>query len=162
MLNYGIINKKHKGAGGMENSVNSEITVNTIVCKPVEVVWKCWTEPEHITKWNNASSDWHTTACENDLRPGGKFLSRMEAKDGSFGFDFGGVYDEVITHKLISYTLGDGRKVRIAFSGKENETEIIEEFQAENVYPIEQQRNGWQAILDNFKLYTEKLEKECE
>ena len=86
---------------------------------PVEKVWEYWTEPDHITKWSNASDDWHTPYAENDLRVGGKFVSRMEAKDGSFGFDFGGVYDEVRANEFISYTLGDGRKVEITFIPQE-------------------------------------------
>ena len=115
----------------MTKENNSKITIETTVNAPVEKVWKYWTEPKHITKWNNASDDWHTPFAENDLRVGGKFLSRMEAKDGSFGFDFGGVYDEVKLNEIISYTLGDGRKVEITFIGQENDTKIIETFDAE-------------------------------
>ena len=96
----------------------NQITVETTVQTSVEKVWKFWTEPTHITKWNTASDDWHTPYAENDLRVGGKFLSRMEAKDGSFGFDFGGIYDEVILHKVIAYTLGDGEKLKLHFRGK--------------------------------------------
>src|SRR6266481_2238277 len=92
------------------------ITVAATVNAPIVKVWDSWTNPEHIIKWNNASDDWHTTKAENDLRVGGKFLSRMEAKDGSFGFDFGGVYDEVKTNELIAYTIGDGRKVKVNFT----------------------------------------------
>jgi uncharacterized protein YndB with AHSA1/START domain len=131
------------------------VTVETTVHAPVERVWTYWTEPQHITKWNNASDDWHTPIAENDLRAGGKFLSRMEAKDGSFGFDFSGVYDEVRINEGISYTLDDGRKVNITFISQENETKIIETFDSENMNPIELQKDGWQAILDNFKKYTE-------
>ena len=138
----------------METS--KKITVETTVQAPVEKVWKYWTEPTHITKWNSASDDWHTPYAENDLRVGGKFLSRMEAKDGSFGFDFGGIYDDVILHEVIAYTLGDGRKVKITFKGKENETEVIVTFDAETENPIELQQQGWQAILDNFKKYVEQ------
>jgi uncharacterized protein YndB with AHSA1/START domain len=137
-----------------ENS--TKITVETIVNATVEKVWKSWTEAKHITKWNNASDDWHTPFAENDLRVGGKFLSRMEAKDGSFGFDFSGIYDEVKLYEVISYTIGDGRKVQITFIGQENETKIIETFDAENTNSVELQRNGWQSILDNFKRYTEQ------
>jgi uncharacterized protein YndB with AHSA1/START domain len=132
-----------------------KITIETIVHAPVERVWKYWTEPKHITIWNHASDDWHTSFAENDLRIGGKFLSRMEAKDGSFGFDFSGVYDEVIINEGVSYTLGDGRKVNITFISQENETKIIEVFESENENPIELQEAGWQAILDNFKKYAE-------
>jgi uncharacterized protein YndB with AHSA1/START domain len=134
----------------------NKITVQTTVQTSVEKVWTFWTEPTHITKWNTASDDWHTPYAENDLRVGGKFLSRMEAKDGSFGFDFGGIYDEVLLHKVIAYTLGDGRKVNITFQGQENETEVIVTFDAETENPIEFQQQGWQAILDNFKKYAEQ------
>jgi uncharacterized protein YndB with AHSA1/START domain len=133
-----------------------EITIKAIVNAPAETVWKYWTEPEHIKKWNNASEDWHTTVAENDLRVGGAFLSRMEAKDGSFGFDFSGVYDEVKLYQSIVYTLGDKRKVKITFTGEEQKTEITETFEAESTNSIEMQEAGWQAILDNFKRYTEE------
>jgi uncharacterized protein YndB with AHSA1/START domain len=131
------------------------ITIETTVKAPVEKVWKLWSLPEHITKWSNASDDWHTPSAQNDLREGGKFTSRMEAKDGSMGFDFGGVYDKVKTNELIEYTLGDGRKVKVSFSSNGSETKVVETFDAENSNPIEMQRGGWQAILDNFKKYTE-------
>ncbi|WP_342330109.1 SRPBCC family protein [Pedobacter sp. FW305-3-2-15-E-R2A2] len=137
------------------NQIN--ITVETIVNAAVDTVWNAWTSPEHIIKWNNASEDWHTPRVENDLRTGGKFLSRMEAKDGSFGFDFSGVYDEVKTNELIAYTLGDDRKVSISFVRDGNTTKITETFEAESTNPIEMQKGGWQAILDNFKKYAESL-----
>ncbi len=127
---------------------------NTIYA-PVEKVWQLWTEPKHITQWNNASDDWRTPHAENDLQPGGKFLSRMEAKDGSFGFDFTGVYDAVEKNKYIEYTLADGRKVTINFTGDDRETRVVETFEAKSVNSIEMQKNGWQAILDNFKKYAE-------
>ena len=133
-----------------------KITVETLINVPVEMVWKYWTEPTHIKKWNNASDEWHTPIAENDLRAGGKFLSRMEAKDGSFGFDFGGIYNEVILHKIIAYTLEDGRTVKVTFKGQENKTSVIETFDAEATNPIEFQQQGWQAILDNFKKYAEQ------
>jgi len=140
----------------MNTDTDSTITVETTVHEPIEKVWKYWTEPQHITKWNNASDDWHTPFSENDLRAGGKFISRMEAKDGSFGFDFGGIYDEVKLHEVISYILGDGRKVRITFIDQQYETKITEVFEAEKTNSIELQQKGWQAILDNFKKYTEQ------
>lgn len=140
----------------METGNNLEITVTTIVNEPVEKVWKCWTDPKYITKWNSASEDWHTTFAENDLRVGGSFISRMEAKDGSFGFDFGGTYDEVKLYEVISYTLADGRKVKITFKGQENETNLIETFEAESTNSALLQQKGWQAILDNFKKFTEQ------
>lgn len=132
------------------------ITIKAIVNASKETVWEFWTEPEHIKRWNNASEDWHTTVSENDLRVGGKFLSRMEAKDGSFGFDFGGIYDEVKLYEVIAYTIGDGRKVRITFLSEDNKTEVIESFEAESTNSIEMQQAGWQSILDNFKRYTEE------
>jgi uncharacterized protein YndB with AHSA1/START domain len=130
-----------------------KIIVETTVHAAVEKVWEYWTEPTHITKWNTASEDWHTPYAENDLKVGGKFLSRMEAKDGSFGFDFGGVYDDVRLNEGIGYTLEDGRKVTINFIRQGEETKVIETFDAENSNPIEMQEAGWQAILDNFKKY---------
>ncbi len=134
----------------------SVITVEATVHAPVEKVWEFWTEPDHIKKWNNASDDWHTPYAENDLRAGGKFVSRMEAKDGSFGFDFGGIYDEVRDHEFISYTLEDGRKVEITFIPQENDTRVIEVFDPETINPIEMQQQGWQAILNNFKKHAEQ------
>lgn len=136
---------------------NHIVTIQTTVKAPIELVWKCWTEPEHIKQWNSASEDWHTTAAENDLRVGGAFLSRMEAKDGSFGFDFSGIYDEVKRFEAIAYTLGDQRKVRITFRGEEKETNIVERFDAESMNSIEMQEAGWQSILDHFKSYVESL-----
>lgn len=140
----------------METSNKTIITVEATVNAPVEKVWKFWSSPEHITKWNNASDDWHTPYAENDLRVGGKFTSRMEAKDGSFGFDFWGIYDVVVTNERIEYTLGDDRKVKIVFTDKGNATQVIESFEAENENSIELQKGGWQAILDNFRKYTEE------
>jgi uncharacterized protein YndB with AHSA1/START domain len=135
--------------------MQTTITIDATVNAPVEKVWKFWTGTGHITKWNSASDDWHSPYAENDLKAGGKFLSRMEAKDGSFGFDFGGIYDEVKTHELIAYTLGDGRKVKVTFSSEGNFTKIVESFEAESTNPVEMQRMGWQSILNNFKKYTE-------
>lgn len=134
----------------------SIITVETTVKAPVEKVWEYWTSPTHIKQWNNASDDWHTPHAENDLRVGGKFLSRMEAKDGSFGFIFGGIYDLVEEHKHIRYTMEDGRKVEIIFSGNDQVTTVKESFEPEEKNPREMQQTGWQAILDNFKKYTEQ------
>lgn len=139
----------------MTNTDKTIITIATTVNAPVEKVWAFWTSPEHITQWNHASDDWHTTSASNDLRVGGAFSSHMAAKDGSFGFDFGGVYDEVVLHQKIAYTLGDDRKVDITFSGNGNETEVVESFEAETQNSVELQRGGWQAILDNFKKYVE-------
>lgn len=134
---------------------STKITVATTVAAPVEKVWEMWSAPEHITKWNTPSPDWHTPRAENDLRVGGSFTSRMEAKDGSFGFDFGGVYDKVETHKRIEYTLGDGRTVQISFTSQDGRTTVEETFDPENQNPVDMQRAGWQAIIDNFKNYAE-------
>lgn len=139
----------------METGNTTTITVETTVHAPVEKVWAYWTEPQHITKWSFASDDWHAPNAENDLKAGGKFLTRMEAKDGSFGFDFGGVYDEVRINEFIAYTLGDGRKVSITFTSQENGTKIVEDFDAEATNSVEMQQAGWQAFLDNFKKYCE-------
>lgn len=133
------------------------ITVEATVNAPVEKVWECWSNPQHITQWCNASDDWHAPRAENDLRTGGKFSTRMEAKDGSFGFDFGGQYDEVKTNELITYTMDDGRKVKINFTALSDTTEVVESFEAEDENPVEIQQGGWQSILDNFKNYTEAL-----
>lgn len=139
----------------MEQGQNNRITVETTVKAPADKVWQYWNAPEHITQWCSASPDWHTPKSENDLRKGGSFASRMEAKDGSFGFDFGGVYDEVITNKHIAYTMADGRKVSIDFTDKDGETHVSESFDPESENPADMQRAGWQAIMDNFKTYTE-------
>ncbi len=139
----------------METNNKTVITVETTVNAPVEKVWEYWEKPEHITQWNTASDDWHTPRAENDLRVGGSFSTRMEAKDGSFGFDFGGIYDAVTPHEYIEYTMGDGRKVKIHFHAEGNTTRIVERFDAETENPVEMQKAGWQAIMDNFKKYTE-------
>lgn len=136
-----------------ENKIN--ITVQSTIYAPVEKVWNYWTSPEHITQWYNASDDWHSPRAENDVQVGGKFSTRMEAKDGSFGFDFNGIYGEIKTNELISYTIEGGRKVSITFSENGNETIVTETFEAENENPIDMQRAGWQAISDNFKKYVE-------
>ena len=139
----------------MPTNNKTNITVETTVNVPVEKAWAYFTTPEHITKWNFASDDWQCPIAENDLKPGGKFSSRMEAKDGSFGFDFGGVYDAVEINKKIEYTLGDERKVRVDFSEQGNATHVREIFEAEDMNSIELQKGGWQAILDNYKKYVE-------
>lgn len=133
----------------------TKITVEAVVNAPVQAVWNMWSNPEDIKRWNSASEDWHTPKAENDLREGGKFSSRMEAKDGSFGFDFWGHYTKVEEHKTIEYTMGDERKVWITFSEEGGKTKIVETFEAEDTNPIEMQQGGWQAILNNFKKYAE-------
>ncbi|MEO6254324.1 MAG: SRPBCC domain-containing protein [Ferruginibacter sp.] len=133
----------------------NKVTVEATVKAAVEKVWEFWSSPEHITQWCNASDDWHTPRAENELWVGGRFLTRMESKDGSMGFDFNGVYNNVKTNELIEYTIEGGRKVKIIFKGSGNETRVTETFDPENENSIELQRGGWQAILDNFKKYTE-------
>jgi uncharacterized protein YndB with AHSA1/START domain len=132
------------------------ITIEATINAPLEKVWSHWTEPKHITQWNQASDDWHTPFAENDLRTGGSFKSTMAAKDGSMSFDFGGVYTQVIPHKTIAYTIGDGRKVKVDFSTNGTETHVVESFEAESTNPVEMQRGGWQAILNSFKMYVER------
>ena len=139
----------------MKTTDKTFITVEATINAPVNHVWKFWTMPEHIIHWNNASDDWHTPRAENDFRAGGSFLSRMEAKDGSFGFDFAGAYNEIKLHELIVYTIFDGRKVHISFNPIGKVTTIIESFEAESENSVELQKSGWQAILDNFKHYAE-------
>ena len=131
------------------------ITIETTVNAPVQKAWEYWTKPEHIVKWNHASDDWHTTRAESDLVPGGKFSSRMEAKDGSMGFDFWGIFDVVDEYKKIESTMGDGRKLFVEFTEQGDKTHVTESFETEDVNSAEMQRQGWQAILDNFKKYTE-------
>lgn len=140
----------------MESTKKTTITVQVLLNAPVEKVWKYWTLPEHITKWNYASEDWHTPYAEGDLRVGGKFSSRMEAKDGSMGFDFYGFYEVVTPNKALVSLLGDGRRVTVTFTSNGDETLLVETFEAETENSIELQRGGWQAILNNFKNYTEK------
>lgn len=136
--------------------MNNPITVEVSLNLPIEKVWEAWTLPEHIINWNFASEDWHCPRAENDVRTGGRFNSRMEAKDGSAGFDFEGSYDEVKEHELIAYTIGD-RKVRATFVPLGFATLVREEFEPENENSLELQKNGWQSILDNFKKYAENL-----
>lgn len=134
-------------------SEKTAITVTTDIKARVEQVWQLWTDPAHIVNWNAASEEWHTTKAENDLCIAGEFDYRMEAKDGSFGFDFGGVYIDVKEHQLIKYLLMDGRKVIIEFKYQDGITYIHETFEAEDENPIDMQQAGWQAILDNFRKY---------
>jgi uncharacterized protein YndB with AHSA1/START domain len=140
----------------MGTGIPTKITVLTIVKAPVERVWKYWNEPDHITKWSFATNEWHAPSAANDLRPGGELVIRMEAKDGSQGFDFGGTYDVVKEHEEISFTMSDGRRVDIVFTALGDDTKIVETFDAETTYPIDFQRAGWQSILDNFKRYVEQ------
>lgn len=134
---------------------NVTIKIEQIVHAKLEKVWEFWTSPEHIVKWNAASDDWHTVKASNDLRIGGKLQARMEAKDGSMGFDFVGIYKDITTLKKLVFTLDDGRIVTVLFEDGKEGVKITEEFEAENDNSMEMQRQGWQAILDNFKKYVE-------
>ena len=135
----------------------AKITVSITTPIALETAWQVWTNPEHIVNWNFASDDWCAPRASNDLKNGGTFSYRMEAKDGSFGFDLNGTYTNLKPLELIEYLLEDGRKVSILFESKDNETHIIQTFEAENQNPIELQQNGWQAIMNNYKKYAESL-----
>jgi uncharacterized protein YndB with AHSA1/START domain len=126
-----------------------KITVETMVAAPLEEVWRAYTTPEDIQQWNAASEDWHTTAAVVDLRVGGNFSSRMEARDGSAGFDFAGTYTEIVPHQLIEYSFGD-REARVEFNNEPHGVRVRVTFDPESTHTIEQQLLGWQAILDNF------------
>ena len=140
----------------MKTPAKTVITVEADIHASVEKVWDQYTNPEHIVKWNNASDDWHTPRAENDLRTGGRFLSRMEARDGSAGFDFTGVYTDVRPLEQINYTMDDDRKAEVSFVSGGNETTLRISFEAEQTNPVELQKEGWQSILDNFKNYVEE------
>jgi Uncharacterized conserved protein len=139
----------------METTNANKITIESTVNAPVSKVWEYYNGANYITKWNSPSPDWHCPSASVDLRPGGKILARMEARDGSMGFDFGGVYDTVQPNELVEYTMGDGRKVSTRFIPNGNATKVITSFDPENQNPPEYQKAGWQAILDNFARYTE-------
>lgn len=139
----------------MSATEKTKITVKTMVNAPIDKVWKYWTEPEHIQKWNQASADWHTPKATNNLMVGGSFSSTMAAKDGSMSFDFNGSYTQVDENKFIAYTIADGRRVTISFAKQIEGVEIVEIFEAESMNSVEMQEAGWQAILDSFKNYTE-------
>lgn len=134
-----------------------KITIRTTISASSQHVWHCWTLPEHITQWNAAGDDWHCPKAENDLSVGGRFSYRMEARDGSFGFDFGGTYTAIEDQRLIVYTLDDDRTVSIQFSTENGQTVVEETFEAESENPIELQLTGWQMILDRFKRYCESI-----
>ena len=143
----------------MDTPGKTIITVQATINAPVEKAWEYWTDPKHIVRWNNASDDWHTTRAENDIRVGGRFLSRMEARDGSSGFDFSGRYSIVDPFRQIEYILDDGRNVQVLFISWGNVTTVTEAFEAEQANSKEMQETGWQAILDNFRKYAEASEK---
>lgn len=131
-----------------------KIVVSTLVAAPVDDVWRAYTSPEDIRQWNAASPDWHTTAASVDLRPGGRFSYRMEAKDGSFGFDFAGEYTTIIPRQLIAYVFGD-REARVEFGPGAQGVTVTVTFDSETTHSIEHQRAGWQAILDHFARHVE-------
>jgi len=133
---------------------SDKITVETIVAAPIEKVWRAYTTPDDIKQWNAASEDWHTTAAAVDLRVGGTFSSRMEAKDGSMGFDFAGTYTKVTEPTLLEYSFGD-REAQVIFEPSANGVVMRVTFETESTYPVERQRGGWQAILDNFARHVE-------
>jgi uncharacterized protein YndB with AHSA1/START domain len=132
-----------------------KITVQTAVKGALDRVWDAWNNPEDIKRWNAASDDWHTPRSSVDLREGGKFSARMEAKDGSVGFDFEGTYTRIVPRKLVEYRMSDGREVKVEFSEEAGRVLVRETFDAESQNPSEVQRQGWQAILDNFARYVE-------
>ncbi|GAB1396998.1 SRPBCC family protein [Saprospiraceae bacterium] len=135
--------------------VRTSVKIDAWIASDIKKVWHCWTQPEHITKWNFASEDWYCPSASNELTVGGKYTARMEARDGSFGFDFEAIYDEIVEHNKISYTMPDGRKVTTTFEADNGATNVTTVFDAESMNPVEMQQAGWQAILNNFKKYVE-------
>jgi uncharacterized protein YndB with AHSA1/START domain len=154
--------EKHKlstNFNAMETIAKTTITIETLVNASIEKVWAFWIEPKHIVQWCNASDDWHAPHVENDLRNDGKFKTTMAAKDGSVSFDFEGIYTNVQPYKVIEYTIGDGRKVVVNFLAENaNQVKVVETFEAENIHPVDMQRDGWQSILNNFKKHVESNE----
>ena len=132
-----------------------KITVETAVKAPIEKVWESWNNPADIKQWNAPQDDWHTTRSDVDLREGGKFSARMEAKDGSMGFDFEGTYTRIVPGKAIDFSMSDGREVQVEFHDAPGGVLVIETFDAESENPMEMQRQGWQAILDSFGRHVE-------
>lgn len=145
----------HSIVANMAQAAFQQIVITTTLKAPLKTVWNCYTHPIHIIHWNNASEDWHTTFAEADMRQGGKFLSRMEAKDGSAGFDFTGTYTQVKPHSILAYELADSRKVEVLFEETTKDIAVTVTFDAENENPIDMQKAGWYTILSNFKAYTE-------
>lgn len=140
----------------MTKGTREQITIHTLVHAPLERVWAAWTTPKDMMSWNAASDDWHCPSVTIDLRAGGEFHARMEAKDGSFGFDFGGTYTEIIPLKEVSSVLGDGRRIEVLFQSTDAGVEVTETFEIEDVNSAEMQRQGWQSILDRFQKYVEQ------
>ena len=135
----------------------TKISIQALISAEKQKVWECYMQPEHITKWNFAHPSWHCPKAANDMRVGGKYMARMEAVDGSFGFDFEAVYNEIEIGEKFRYTMPDNREVEVVFKETGNQTELAIRFDAETENPIEMQQQGWQAILDNFQKYTENL-----
>lgn len=133
-----------------------KITVNTLIGRDRDQVWQAYTRPEHIVNWNFATTDWHCPKVESDLRVGGTYLARMEARDGALGFDFKAVFDDIVPQEKIVYTLEDGRKVSTVFEAVDGGTQVTTVFEAEDQNPVDMQKAGWQAILNHFKAYTER------
>lgn len=138
-----------------------KITVETRVNADLATVWSAWTTPEDIMQWNNASPDWHTPAARLDLRAGGRFCSRMEARDGSMGFDFEGTFTAVVPQQRIAYCMDDDREVTVLFAEEDGGVRVTETFDAESEHPADMQRTGWQAILDNFARHAEARHAEA-
>lgn len=134
-----------------------QLKVEVVVNNEREKVWQAFTDPTFIVQWNHADDTWHSPKAENDLRVGGRFNNRMEAKDGSAGFDFTGIYDEVVVPEKLSYTMDDGRKATVTFEELGNSTHVVTLFDPESENPPEFQKAGWQAILDNFKKVAEGI-----
>ncbi len=137
--------------------MSQKIHIQATLAVPTAKAWALWTQPDHITNWNFASDDWRCLRAENDLRAGGRLLYRMEAVDGSFGFDFEAIYDKVLHELNVAYTMTDGRQAETTFEDLGDRTRVSTTFDAEQENPAEMQRAGWQAILDNFKKYAESL-----
>ncbi len=135
--------------------MKQRVTIQSTVAAPVDKAWQCYTEPDHIVKWNFAADTWHCPKAQNHLQKGGKFCFTMAAKDGSMSFDFEGRYDEVTLHQRIAYTMADGRKAEVVFNGNGNVTTVVCTFDPENMNPLEMQQAGWQAILNNFAKHAE-------
>jgi uncharacterized protein YndB with AHSA1/START domain len=136
---------------------NSSITVSKNVAANINKVWEYYTQPEHITQWNFATEDWKCPFASNDLKTGGKYLARMEAKDGSFGFDFEAIYDEVSKPHKLAYTMTDGRKASVTFTESDNQTQVVVTFDADTQHSADMQKDGWQAILNQFKKHVEAI-----
>ena len=134
----------------------TKITIQAVVAADRQKVWNCYTQPEHITKWNFATDTWHCPAASNDMRVGGKYLARMEAKDGSFAFDFEAVYNEIVDGEKFTYTMPDNREIQVSFEQTDDKTRVTVTFDPENENPVDLQRSWWQSILDNFRKYAEE------